>query len=141
MRIIDTETMKTEEYFAKIVFLNASTINTAFVLLNSVSEAFPDGFGNSSGQVGHNLMDHHLGIGANGKMEGLEDEYYYGRRPNISYIPRFRNISPQTKHPDFIRGYVLRDGGAGRSGWGPRRWCCHRCRFKSGINRAGLLVI
>ena len=66
VRILDAETMKTEEYFAKIVFLNASTLGTTQILLNSVSDAFPNGFGNSSEQVGHNLMDHHYGVGAYG---------------------------------------------------------------------------
>lgn len=115
VRILDSETRKTEEYYAKIVFINASTINTAFILLNSVSDVFPEGFGNSSGQLGHHLMDHHLGTGASGTVEGFEDSYYYGRRPTITYIPRFRNINEHTRHPDFIRGYSL-GAGAWRSG-------------------------
>ena len=98
VRILDSETMMTKEYYAKIIFLNASTINTAFILLNSSSNVFPEGFGNSSGQVGHNLMDHHLGVGASGMMEGFEDNYYFGRRPNITYMPRFRNINSQSTH-------------------------------------------
>jgi choline dehydrogenase-like flavoprotein len=116
VRILDSETMKTEEYFSSIVFLNLSTINTAFLLLNSTSDVFPNGFGNSSGQVGHNLMDHHLGVGASGVMEGLEDKYYYGRRPNITYMPRFRNINAQSTSAVFSRGYAYQCG-AGRSGW------------------------
>lgn len=115
VRILDSETMKTEEYYARIIFLNASTINTAFILLNSVSDVFPEGFGNSSGQLGHHLMDHHLGVGASGHMDGYEDRYYYGRRPTVAYIPQFRNINENTRHPDFIRGFSY-GGGAGRSG-------------------------
>src|SRR5882757_1431374 len=115
IRILDQETMKTEEFFAKIIFLNASTINTTYILLHSVSSDFPDGFGNSSGQLGHNLMDHQLGMGAKGWVEGFEDKYYYGRRPTITYIPRFRNINGLPKHPDFLRGYSL-GGGAWRKG-------------------------
>ena len=115
VRILDSETMKTEEYFARVIFVNASTINTAFILLNSVSDVFPQGFGNSSGQLGHHLMDHHLGVGARGDVEGFEDGYYFGRRPTVAYIPQFRNINEKTTHPDFIRGYSY-GGGAGRSG-------------------------
>jgi choline dehydrogenase-like flavoprotein len=115
VRILDAETMRTEEYYARIVFLNASTINTAFILLNSLSDVFPEGFGNSSGQLGHHLMDHHLGVGASGAMEGLEDKYYYGRRPTVAYIPQFRNINERSRHPDYIRGFSY-GGGAGRDG-------------------------
>lgn len=113
VRIMDAETMKTEEYYAKIVFLNASTLGTTFVLLNSVSDAFPNGLGNSSSQVGHNLMDHHYGVGANGEMEGFEDKYFFGRRPNGIYIPRFRNISADTMRKDYVRGFGYQ-GGANR---------------------------
>ena len=117
IRIIDAETMKTEEYFAKIIFLNASTLGTALILLNSVSDAFPNGLGNSSEQVGHNLMDHHYGVGASGSYEGFQDKYYYGRRPNGIYIPRFRNISEKTKRSDYVRGFGYQ-GGASRG----RKW-------------------
>lgn len=110
VRILDAETHRTEEYFSRIIFLNASTLNTAFILLNSVSDVFPDGFGNSSGQVGHNLMDHHLGIGANGSLDGFEDRYYYGRSPNITYVPRFRNVNEKTTANDFLRGYAFQAG-------------------------------
>lgn len=113
VRILDSETMKTEEYYAKIIFLNASTLGTTSILLNSVSDAFPNGFGNSSGQVGHNLMDHHYGVGAGGSFDGFKDKYTYGRRPNGIYIPRFRNINEQTKRSDYVRGFGYQ-GGAGR---------------------------
>ena len=113
VRIVDTETMKTEEFYAKIIFLNASTIATASILLNSVSDAFPNGLGNSSEQVGHNLMDHHYGVGAYGESEDFEDHYFYGRRANGIYIPRFRNINDQTAQKDYVRGFGYQ-GGAGR---------------------------
>jgi choline dehydrogenase-like flavoprotein len=113
IRILDAETMKTEDYFAKIIFLNASTLGTTFILLNSVSDVFPDGLGNTSGQVGHNLMDHHYGVGAYGDYDGFQDQYFYGRRPNGIYIPRFRNINEKTKRNDYIRGFGYQ-GGAGR---------------------------
>lgn len=117
IRILDTETLQTTEYYARIIFLNASTLNTTFILLHSASDIFPDGFGNSSGQLGHHLMDHHLGLGASCTFEGFEDSYDFGRRPTVAYVPRFRNISRQTAHPDFLRGYSLA-GGGGRSSWG-----------------------
>ena len=103
VEIIDTESKQTEEFFAKIIFLNASTVGTAFILLNSVSNRFSNGLGNGSDQVGRNLMDHHKGLSITADVDGLEDMYYYGRRPNSIYIPRFRNV--QEKHPGFIRGY------------------------------------
>lgn len=111
VEIIDTETNKVREYFAKIIFLNASTIATGFILLNSTSNRFPNGLGNSSGQVGKNLMDHHKGISAHAEVDGFEDAYYYGRRPTPVYVPRFRNVLK--KDADFLRGYHF-GGSAGR---------------------------
>jgi choline dehydrogenase-like flavoprotein len=114
VKILDTHTMQTIEYFADIVFLNASTLGTASILLNSVSNRFPNGFGNDSEQVGHNLMDHHYGVGGGGEIDGFEEEYYSsGRRPNGIYVPRFRNISEATKQKDYVRGFGYQ-GGAGR---------------------------
>jgi len=103
VEIIDTETKKTEEFYARIIFLNASTVATAFILLNSVSSRFANGLGNRSDQVGRNLMDHHKGLTISANVDGFEDWYYYGRRPTPIYIPRFRNIKEKT--PGFIRGY------------------------------------
>ena len=103
VEIIDTETKQTEEYFARIIFLNASTVATAFILLNSISNRFPNGLGNGSDQVGRNLMDHHKGLVVSAAVDGFEDSYYKGFRPTSLYIPRFRNI--KEKHPAFMRGY------------------------------------
>lgn len=103
VRILDTETLKTYEYYAKIIFLNASTIATTSILLNSTSPRFPMGFGNSSEQVGKNLMDHHSRVGAEGFFEGFQNSYYTGRRPNVVYIPRFRNL--RTKEQNYLRGF------------------------------------
>ena len=114
VEIIDTETNQVIEYYSKIIFLNAATLGTTFILLNSMSARFPNGLGNGSDQVGRNLMDHHKGAGANATVEGFEDSYYSGRRPTGVYLPRFRNISEIRK--DYIRGFGLQ-GGAGRSGW------------------------
>ncbi|HZG25547.1 MAG TPA: GMC family oxidoreductase, partial [Chitinophagaceae bacterium] len=103
VEILDTVTRQTEEFYARLIFLNASTVATAFILLNSTSTRFPNGLGNGSDQVGRNLMDHHKGISITAQVEGFEDRYYYGRRPTNIYIPRFRNT--QEKHPNFLRGY------------------------------------
>ncbi|MFZ4796397.1 MAG: GMC oxidoreductase [Bacteroidia bacterium] len=116
VRVINELTNESIEFFAKIIFLNASTIATTSLLLNSKSNEFPAGFGNSSGQLGLNLMDHHSSVGAQGQHEGYKDKYYAGRRPTGIYIPRFRNLNEQTKHPDFIRGYGYQADGE-RSEW------------------------
>lgn len=115
VEVLDAETNKTYEYFAKVIFLNASTLNTTWVLMNSATDIWEGGLGSSSGQLGHNLMDHHFRIGASGRMEGFEDKYVYGRRPNGIYIPRFRNIG--TDKRDYLRGFGYQ-GGANREGWG-----------------------
>ncbi len=112
VEILDTETRQTEEFYAKIIFLNAATVATGFILLNSVSSRFPNGLGNGSDQVGRNLMDHHKGLSIVADVEGFEDSYYYGRRPTNIYIPRFRNVKEQ--HPNFLRGYHF-GGSASRS--------------------------
>ncbi len=110
----DAETGEVMEFYSKIVFLNASTLGTTWILMNSVSDAHPDGMGNESGELGHNLMDHHFRVGASGRFEGFEDQYYSGRRPNGIYIPRFRNITEQ--RPDYLRGFGYQGGGS-RGGW------------------------
>lgn len=105
VEIIDTQTKNTEEIFARILFINAATVATTFILLNSTSHRFPNGLGNDSDQVGRNLMDHHKGISVSADVPGFEDSYYYGRRPTNIYIPRFKNI--HTQENDFIRGFHL----------------------------------
>lgn len=120
VRILDAETNETQEFYARIIFLNASTLGTAWILLNSVSDAFPNGLGNGSEQIGHNLMDHHFGVGASGQIDGFEDKYFYGKRPNGIYIPRFRNISPETMRDDYVRGFGYQGGSSrGRGVGGP----------------------
>jgi choline dehydrogenase-like flavoprotein len=116
VRIIDAETNETKEFYARIIFSCASTLGTTFILLNSTSEHFPDGLGNGSGQVGHNLMDHHFRAGAVGTFNGFGDKYYKGRRPNGIYIPRFRNLSKETERKDYLRGFGYQ-GGASRTNW------------------------
>lgn len=114
VRVIDAETNENIEFYSKIIFVNGSTLGTTFVLLNSTSDAFPDGLGNSSGQLGHNLMDHHFRVGASGEAEGFEDQYFYGRRANGIYVPRFQNIGNDKR--DYLRGFGYQ-GGASRAGW------------------------
>ncbi len=116
VRIIDELTKETVEFFAKVIFLNASTIATTSILLQSVSNRFANGLGNTSGQVGLNLMDHHSGVGASGEHDLYKDQYYAGRKPTGIYIPRFRNINDTNKHADFIRGYAYQADGE-RSEW------------------------
>jgi choline dehydrogenase-like flavoprotein len=121
VRVIDAKTREAREYFGRIIFLNASTIGTAQILLNSKSSRFPNGLANSSGEVGHNLMDHLSKAGARAIVPGLEDTYYYGRRPTGCYIPRFRNLGAKTDAKvSFLRGYGIQVG-VGRSGWA-RGW-------------------
>ncbi len=113
VRIIDAQTKSVEEYHAKIIFLNASTLGSTFILLHSISDAFPEGMGNSSGQLGHNLMDHHYHVGAVGTHDGFRENYFSGRRANGIYVPRFRNIDAKTKRDDYVRGFGYQ-GGASR---------------------------
>jgi choline dehydrogenase-like flavoprotein len=115
VEVLDAETMKTYEYKAKIIFLNASTLNSAWILMNSATDVWPDGLGSSSGELGHNIMDHHLGVGAGGSVDGYDDKYYFGRRANGFYIPRFRNLFGDKR--DYLRGFGYQ-GGASRSSWG-----------------------
>ena len=114
VEVLDAETNKTYVYNSKIIFLCASTLNSAWVLMNSATDIWPDGLGSSSGELGHNLMDHHLGVGASGDVDGYEDKYYYGSRPNGFYIPRYRNLFGDKR--DYIRGFGYQ-GSASRQGW------------------------
>ncbi len=114
VEILDAETNKTEVFKSKIVFLNASALNSAWILMNSATDIWPDGLGSSSGELGHNVMDHHLGVYAGGTVEGYEDKYLFGRRPNGIYVPRFRNIGSDKR--DYLRGFGYQ-GSASRQGW------------------------
>jgi choline dehydrogenase-like flavoprotein len=111
VEVIDRETLKTYVYTAKIIFLNASTLATAYILLNSTSNRFQNGMGNDYDIVGRHLMDHHKGSYTTAEIEGFEDKYTYGKRPTGIYVPRFKNIDKQ--EPNFIRGYYYQ-GSASR---------------------------
>ncbi len=114
VEVLDAETNKTIEYKAKIIFLNASTLNSTWILMNSATDVWEGGLGSSSDALGKNLMDHHLGIGAGGYVEGYEDKYTFGRRANGFYIPRFRNVGNDKR--DYLRGFGYQ-GSGNRQGW------------------------
>jgi choline dehydrogenase-like flavoprotein len=115
VRVIDAQSKATSEYKARIFFLCASTLESTRIMMNSTTPEFPDGLGNASGELGHNLMDHHMGAGASGIIPGNEDKVPFGNRPNGIYVPRFRNV--KTTQKDFVRGYGYQGGGS-REGWG-----------------------
>lgn len=117
VKIVDAETMEEHTFTAKIIFVCASAPATAQLLLMSESERFPNGMGNDSGELGHNIMDHHYHVGAMGDFEGFEEEYYKGRKPTGLFIPRYVNLDKSTANPAFLRGYDYQ-GSTGRSGWG-----------------------
>jgi choline dehydrogenase-like flavoprotein len=115
VRVMDALNNQVTDYKAKIIFLCASTLNSTWLLLRSANDVWPGGLGSSSGELGHNLMDHHFRVGAQGKLEGLDDKYYFGRRPNGFYIPRYRNLFGDKRQ--YLRGFGYQ-GGAGREDWG-----------------------
>jgi choline dehydrogenase-like flavoprotein len=114
VKVLDAETGHQVEYYAKIIFLCASTFGSTFIMMNSISNRFPNGFGNDSGELGCNIMDHHLDVGASATVDGHTDKYYFGRRANGFYIPRYRNMGKDKR--DYIRGFGYQ-GGASRQGW------------------------
>jgi len=114
VRVIDAVTNAATEYNARVIFLCASTLNSTWLLLRSATDIWPGGLGSSSGELGHNLMDHHFRLGAEGRVDGLEDENQFGQRPNPSYIPRYRNLMGDKRN--YLRGFGY-EGGASRQNW------------------------
>ncbi|MDO6567764.1 GMC family oxidoreductase [Alteromonas sp. 1_MG-2023] len=114
VEIIDAETNETYVFKSKIVFVNASAFNSSWLLMNSATDVWDGGLGSSSGELGHNVMDHHFRVGASAQVEGYDDKYTYGRRPSGFYVPRFRNWGDDKR--DYLRGFGYQ-GGASRSGW------------------------
>ncbi|HTI08417.1 MAG TPA: GMC family oxidoreductase [Puia sp.] len=114
VEVLDAETNNTYEFYAKVIFVNASALNSAWVLMNSATHVWPDGLGSSSGELGHNIMDHHYNLGAAGKVDGFHDKYVYGRRANGIYVVRFANLFGDTR--DYLRGFGYQ-GAASREGW------------------------
>ncbi len=117
VEVLDAETNNTIEYKAKVVFLCASAFNSTWILFNSATDVWDGGLGSSSGELGHNAMDHHFRAGASGVAEGYDDKTTFGRRANGIYIPRFQNIKEDNKKRNYIRGFGYQ-GGASREGWG-----------------------
>ena len=116
VKVIDRETNETLEFKAKVIFLCASAIASTSILMQSKSDRFPNGMGNDSDQLGRNIMDHHLGVGASGKFDGFQDKYYKGRRPGGIYLPRFRNLGGASDRKNYKRGFGYQ-GGASRENW------------------------
>ena len=116
VKVVDQDTKEEMEFYAKVIFCCASAVASTAILMNSKSDAFPNGLGNQSGELGHNLMDHHFRVGANGRFDGFNNKTEYGRRPTGFYIPRFRNVDKQSQQKDYVRGYGYQ-GGANRDGW------------------------
>jgi len=117
VRILDAETRQEEEFYADVIFLCASAFNSTWIMMNSTSSRFENGFGNASDQLGRNVMDHHLNVGARADVSEFADKYYSGRRPNGIYVPRFRNLGDAgTARKDYLRGFGYQ-GGAARPGW------------------------
>jgi choline dehydrogenase-like flavoprotein len=114
VRVLDATNNQTTDYTARIIFLCASALNSTWLLMRSATDVWPGGLGSSSGELGHNLMDHHFRLGAEGRIEGMEDKYYYGRRPTGFYIPRYRNLFGDKRN--YLRGFGYQ-GGASREGW------------------------
>ena len=115
VRVIDSNTKEVFDYKAKVIFLCASTVGSTSILMQSISERFPNGMGNDSGELGHNLMDHHFQVGADAIIEGIEEKYYIGRKPAGFYIPRFRNVGGDSNQKNYTRGYGYQ-GDASRGG-------------------------
>jgi choline dehydrogenase-like flavoprotein len=114
VRIVDATTMETIEFFARVIFVNASALNSNAILLNSKSTRFPNGLGNDSGTLGKYVAWHNYRGKASAEYDGFKDKKTDGRNPSHSYIPRFRNLRKQEM--GFLRGYAIGIGG-GRGSW------------------------
>ncbi|MCW3087616.1 MAG: family oxidoreductase, partial [Sediminibacterium sp.] len=115
VRVIDSETKKATEYFARIIFVNAACLNTNLILLNSTSHRFPNGLGNDNGLLGKYIAFHNYRGTLTAAYDGPKDKYYYGRRPTAAMMPNFRNVHKQEM--DFLRGYMVHyTAGRGRAG-------------------------
>lgn len=104
VRVIDAQTKEATEYYAKIIFVNAATLNSNLILLNSISTRFPHGLGNDNGLLGKYIAFQNYRGSLTASMDGYEDKYYFGRRPTAVMMPNFRNVRKQ--ETDFLRGYM-----------------------------------
>jgi len=115
VRVIDAHTKLATEYYARIIFVNAATLNSNLILLNSKSSRFPNGLGNDNDLLGRYIAFHNYRGSLTATIDGYLDTYYYGRRPAAAMMPNFRNVYKQ--ETDFLRGYMTFYT-ATRSGWG-----------------------
>jgi len=108
VKIIDALTMEEHEYHAKVIFVNASALNSNLILLNSKSARFPNGLGNDHDLLGKYVAHHNYRSGTGADVKGFEDKYYYGRNPTEPIIANYRNLGKQTM--DFVGGYTIFTG-------------------------------
>jgi choline dehydrogenase-like flavoprotein len=127
VRVVDRLTKEVSEYFAKIIFVNASALNSNLILLNSTSSRFPEGLGNDNGLLGKYIAFHNYRGNISAAYEGFEDKYYFGRRPTAVMMPNFRNVHRQ--ETEFLRGYMTFYT-AGRGGWGGAKNAPYGSEFK-----------
>ena len=136
VRVIDRVSKEDVEYRGRLIFLCASTIASTQIMLNSLSERFPNGIANDSGTLGHYLMDHHFKVSARGRLPGMLDRYTEGYRPNGIYIPRFRNLDKASTSKDFLRGYGYQ-GGSSRQSWRGREMQGFGASLKDDLREPG----
>jgi choline dehydrogenase-like flavoprotein len=104
VRVIDANTHAATEYYASVIFVNASALNSNLVLLNSVSRRFPQGLGNDNGLLGHYVAFHNYRASVNATLDGMEDRYYYGRNPTEPILANYRNLEKQDT--DYVGGFT-----------------------------------
>jgi choline dehydrogenase-like flavoprotein len=119
VRIIDAQSHEAIEFYAKVIFVNASALNSVLILLHSTSNRFPNGLGNDSGLLGRYMMFHNYRGSVSARIEGFEDKYYYGRNPTEPILANYRNLTKQDT--DYAGGFTTFMG-AWRPGWGDRLW-------------------
>ena len=119
VRVINAHTKVATEYFASIIFVNAATLNSNLILLNSTSNRFPNGLGNDSGVLGKYVAFHNYRGTLTADMDGHLDQYYYGRKPTGAMMPNFRNVHKQEM--DFMRGYMVHFSAGRRTGDGSNK--------------------
>lgn len=137
VRVLDKKTKQYQSYQAKIIFLNAGAFNSTWILMNSKSRRFPNGMGNDSGELGHNVMDHYIGGGASAETDLFADQYYKGRRPNGIYIPRFQNLPGDSKKRDYIRGFQFQGRGSRAAWWRTIPEASYGLELKNQLIQAG----
>ena len=104
VRVIDAQTKTSEDFYAKVIFVTAATLNTNLILLNSKSNRFPNGLGNDNGLLGKYIAFHNYRATINADYDGFPEFTTEGAKPTSHYVPRFRNVYKQ--ETDFLRGYA-----------------------------------